>query len=121
MKRKDMKGENSFVDVVKVIEKVVAEVKNEPLKDVEEWFLLINKMFMSGNVFYLQGSPKFNVYETEFGFGRPVKVEMVHPSMAVSLAESGDGEGGLEFGLVLKSEEFEYLSSLIQQGLEALK
>jgi len=121
MKRKDMKGKNSFVDAVKVIEKAVNEIKSEPLKDVEDWFELTKTMYMSGNQLFLHGSPKFNVYETDFGFGRPVKVEMVHAFQGVSLAESGDGEGGLEFGLVLKSEEFEYFSSLIQQGLEAFK
>lgn len=67
------------------------------------------------------GSPKFTVYETDFGFGRPTKVEMVHLFKCISLAESGDEEGGLEVGLVCRSTEFEDLFSVIEQGLKASK
>ena len=67
------------------------------------------------------GSPKFGVYETDFGFGRPTKVEMVHSFKGMSLAESGDEEGGLEVGLVCTSTEIEYLNSVIEQGLGVSK
>ncbi|MCI55201.1 coumaroyl-CoA:anthocyanidin 3-O-glucoside-6''-O-coumaroyltransferase 1-like, partial [Trifolium medium] len=55
-------------------------------------------MFEFGSVLLVTGSPKFNVYETDFGFGKPVKVEMVHSFKCMSIAESGDGEGGIEVG-----------------------
>lgn len=57
-----------------------------------------------------------------FEFGSPIKVDMMmHSSKDMSLAESGDKEGGLEVGLMFKKEEFEYFYSLMEQGLEALK
>jgi len=121
MKRKDMKGEDGYVNAVKVIERVISEMKNEPLKDMGEWRDRFKKMYKLGSVLLVTGSPKFNVYETDFGFGKPVKVEMVHPFTCMSIAESGDREGGLEVGLVFKSEDFEYFSSIIEQGLQALK
>ncbi|KAK2370443.1 coumaroyl-CoA:anthocyanidin 3-O-glucoside-6''-O-coumaroyltransferase [Trifolium repens] len=121
VKRKDMKGEDGFVKAVKVIEKAISEMKNEPFKDVEEWRDTFKKMFELGSVLLVTGSPKFNVYETNFGFGKPVKVEMVHSFKCMSIAESGDKEGGLEFGLVFKSDEFDYFCSFIEQGLEAFK
>ncbi|KAJ1395859.1 Transferase [Sesbania bispinosa] len=121
LKRKDLKGEGGFVKAVKAIETAVTEMKNEPFKDAEEWRASFKKMFVLGSVLLVTGSPKFTVYETDFGFERPTKVEMVHSFKCMSLAESGDKEGGLEVGLVLRSSEFGYFSSFIEQGLKALK
>ena len=120
VKRKDMKREDGFVNAVKVIERAISEMKNEPFKDVGEWRDTFKKMYL-GSVLLVTGSPKFNVYETDFGFGKAVKVEMVHSFKCMSIAESGDREGGLEVGLVFKSGEFEYFCAVIEQGLEALK
>ncbi|CAK8536498.1 unnamed protein product [Lathyrus sativus] len=117
LKRKVMKGESGFLNAVKVIEKAVTEMKNEPFKDADEWIVKNKRMFEVGNIFSVRGSPKFNVYETDFGFGKPVKVEMVHSSRCMSLAESRDTEDGLEVGLVFKIEEYEYFCSVIEQGL----
>ncbi|XP_050878492.1 coumaroyl-CoA:anthocyanidin 3-O-glucoside-6''-O-coumaroyltransferase 1 [Lathyrus oleraceus] len=117
LKRKDMKGENGFLNAVKVIEKAVTEMKNEPFKDADEWMVKYIKMFEIGNIFSVRGSPKFNVYEIDFGFGKPVKVETMHSSRVMSLAESRDEEDGLEVGLVFKIEEYEYFCSLREQGL----
>ncbi|XP_024631838.1 coumaroyl-CoA:anthocyanidin 3-O-glucoside-6''-O-coumaroyltransferase 1 isoform X2 [Medicago truncatula] len=94
MKRRDVKGEDGFVNAVKVIEKAITEMKNEPLKDATKW----------------EGSAK-----------KIVKVEMMHSLKCMSIAESGDREGGLEVGLAFKSEDYECFSSVIQQGLQALK
>ncbi|KEH39033.1 putative transferase [Medicago truncatula] len=121
MKRKDMKGEDGYVNAVKVIERVISEMKNEPFKDMGEWRDRFKKMYELGSVLLVTGSPKFNVYETDFGFGKPAKVEMVHPFTCMSIAESENREGGLEVGLVFKSEDFKYFSSIIEQGLQALK
>ncbi|KAJ1434627.1 Transferase [Sesbania bispinosa] len=119
--RKDLKGEGGFVKAVKVIEKAVTEMKNEPFKDADEWRASFKKMFVLGSVLLVTGSPKFTVYETDFGFGRPTKVEMVHGFKCMSLAESGDKEGGLEVGMVLRNNEFGYFSSFMEQVLKALK
>ncbi|XP_045805204.1 malonyl-coenzyme A:anthocyanin 3-O-glucoside-6''-O-malonyltransferase-like [Trifolium pratense] len=121
VKRKDMKGEDGFVKAVKVIERAISEMKNEPFKNVEEWRDTFKNMFEFGSVLLVTGSPKFNVYETDFGFGKPVKVEMMHSFKCMSIAESGDRDGGIEVGLVFKSGEFEYFCSVIEQGLEAFK
>ncbi|KAH0452279.1 hypothetical protein IEQ34_019578 [Dendrobium chrysotoxum] len=53
------------------------------------------------------GSPKLKVYEVDFGWGRPVKVEItsIVETGAMSLAESRKEKGGMEIGLVLSEEE----------------
>ncbi|KAK7324752.1 hypothetical protein VNO77_28566 [Canavalia gladiata] len=121
LKRKDLKGECGFVNAAMVIQRAVTHMKNEPFKDAENWRASFKKMFVLGSTLLVTGSPKFTVYETDFGFGRPTKVEMVHSFKGMSLAESGDEEGGVEVGLVFRTMEFEYFVSVIQQGLEASK
>ncbi|XP_027343337.1 uncharacterized protein LOC113855905 [Abrus precatorius] len=121
LKRKELKGECGFVNAVKVIERAVTDMKNKPFRDAENWKGSFTKMFVLGSTLLVTGSPKFTVYETDFGFGRPIKVEMLHSFKGMSLAESGDEEGGLEVGLVFRDMEFGYLISVIQQGLQASK
>ncbi|KAL2331760.1 hypothetical protein Fmac_019341 [Flemingia macrophylla] len=121
LKREDLKGEGGFVNAVKVIERAVTDMKSDLFKDAENWRESFMKMFVLGSTLLVTGSPKFTVYETDFGFGRPKKVEMVHSFKGMSLAESRDNEAGLEVGLVCRSEEFEYLFSVIQQGLQVSK
>ncbi|XP_020206474.1 coumaroyl-CoA:anthocyanidin 3-O-glucoside-6''-O-coumaroyltransferase 1 [Cajanus cajan] len=121
LKREDLKGEGDFVNAVKVIARAVTDMKSKLFKDAENWRESFMKMFVLGSTLVVTGSPKFTVYETDFGFGRPKKVEMIHSFKGMSLAESGDREGGLEVGLVCRTEEFEYLFSVIQQGLHVSK
>ncbi|CAN0839201.1 Phenolic glucoside malonyltransferase 1, partial [Linum grandiflorum] len=47
------------------------------------------------------GSPRFGVYEIDFGFGQPEKVEitLIDRSPAISMVESGGGSGGVEVGV----------------------
>ncbi|CAJ1956458.1 unnamed protein product [Sphenostylis stenocarpa] len=117
LQRKDMKGEGGFVNAAKVIKRAVTAMKNDPFKDAENWRESFTKMFSLGSTLVVTGSPKFTVYETDFGFGKPTKVEMVHSLKGLSLAESRDKEGGLEVGLVCRTTEFEYLVSVIKQEL----
>ncbi|KAL5082119.1 hypothetical protein RYX36_010540 [Vicia faba] len=122
VRRKDLKGEYGFMNGVEAIQNAITEIKNDPLKDAEEWDAMFKKVFMSGNHLLVSGSPKFNVYETDFEFGNPIKVEMMmHSSKDMSLAESGDKDSGLEVGLIFKIEELKHLYSFIEQGLEAFK
>ncbi|GJN06905.1 hypothetical protein PR202_ga24679 [Eleusine coracana subsp. coracana] len=55
------------------------------------------------SVLSVAGSPRFRVYELDFRFGRPVKVDVVSVARtgAVAVAESRVGDGGMEVGLAL--------------------
>ncbi|WVY99392.1 hypothetical protein V8G54_025462 [Vigna mungo] len=102
LKRKEMKGEGGFVNAVKVMRRAVSDMKSDLFKDAENWREAFTRMFALGSTLIVTGSPKFTVYETDFGFGKPKKVEMVHSIKGMSLAESGEKEGGLEVGLMTK-------------------
>jgi hypothetical protein len=77
---------------------------------------LINEGF---GVFGVGGSNKFGVYETDFGWGRPKKVEMVSVDrgLIIGLAESKDENGGVEIGLVLNKHVMDLFSTFFIEGL----
>ncbi|XP_052876868.1 malonyl-CoA:anthocyanidin 5-O-glucoside-6''-O-malonyltransferase-like [Gossypium arboreum] len=60
------------------------------------------------------GSPRFDLYKTDFGWGRPWKVVLVSidKNEAISMAESRDGNRGIEVGLALKKPEMERFLSM---------
>ncbi|KAL1345796.1 hypothetical protein HN51_019490 [Arachis hypogaea] len=121
LKRMELKGEDGFVNAVKVIEKGINDMKSSPFRGAENWKALFMKLFVLGNsAFHVMASHKLGVYETDFGFGRPKKVEMVHSSKAISLAESGHVEGGVEVGLVLKRVHYQRFVHVLKQGLQIL-
>ncbi|KAL7164540.1 hypothetical protein ACSBR2_040443 [Camellia fascicularis] len=68
----------------------------------------------------IAGSPRLEMYNIDFGWGRPRKVEVtsIDKSGAFSLADSRDGNGGLQIGIVLKKHEIEAFASLFASGLE---
>ncbi|MED6154917.1 hypothetical protein PIB30_001058 [Stylosanthes scabra] len=121
LKRKELNGEDGFVNAVKVIEKGINDMKSSPFRGAENWKELFIKLFVFGNsAFHVMASHKLGVYETDFGFGRPKKVEMVHSSKAISLAECGHVEGGVEVGLVLNRLEYKRFVNVLKQGLQDL-
>lgn len=65
------------------------------------------------------GSPKLRVYETDFGWGRPRKVEVtsIGDTGAMSVAESGNEEGGVEIGLAFPREMMEEFGKYFASGL----
>ncbi|KAF2299299.1 hypothetical protein GH714_031385 [Hevea brasiliensis] len=69
--------------------------------------------------FGIAGSPQFQYYEEDFGWGKPDKVEIasIDRINGVSLMDSRDGNGGLEIGLVLLRSEMDAFASLFVQGL----
>lgn len=64
------------------------------------------------------GSPRFKAYATDFGWGRPVKVEMVIQGPgSISLAESRDGDG-VEIGLAFEQPEMDLFERHFSDGLK---
>ncbi|XP_057731357.1 coumaroyl-CoA:anthocyanidin 3-O-glucoside-6''-O-coumaroyltransferase 2-like [Arachis stenosperma] len=119
LKRKELKGKDGFVNAARVIDKAVNDMKEEPFRGAENWKSTFIKLFVLGNSGLLvAGSHKFGVYDTDFGFGRPVKVEMLHSFRVMSIADTGDTEkGGIEFGMVFTKAEFQCFQHKLQQGL----
>ncbi|CAM0903104.1 unnamed protein product [Alopecurus aequalis] len=69
------------------------------------------------------GSPRFRVYDTDFGFGRPVKVDVVSVARtgAISVAEArGGGGGGVEVGISLPADGMERFRQCFADAIKLL-
>ncbi|KAL5213477.1 hypothetical protein ABZP36_024324 [Zizania latifolia] len=65
--------------------------------------------FMDGPPFSVAGSPRFRVYDVDFGFGRPAKVDIVSVAKtgAIAVAEGRGGSGSIEVGIALPLDQME--------------
>ncbi|CAJ1828363.1 unnamed protein product [Sphenostylis stenocarpa] len=66
-------------------------------------------------------SNRFGVYDTDFGWGKPAKVEITslqgNKTPNIGLAESKDGSGGVEVELVLNKHVMNLFATLFREGL----
>ncbi|CAK8540743.1 unnamed protein product [Lathyrus sativus] len=77
---------------------------------------LINE---GSEAFGVAGSNRYGVYENDFGYGRPEKVEIVSidRGLSIGFGDSKDGNGGVEIGLVLNKHVMDLFSTLFLEGL----
>ncbi|XVF29436.1 hypothetical protein REPUB_Repub15cG0120800 [Reevesia pubescens] len=116
----ELNGENGIFVAAKAIRREIQEFEKEPLRGVENSISTMKEIFGEcEHHVTLAGSPKLRVYETDFGFGRPTKSEVVHIGSqgSVSIAESRDDESGVEFGLSLASAELDKFYAIFEQGI----
>ncbi|MQL75866.1 hypothetical protein Taro_008226 [Colocasia esculenta] len=122
--RSDLVGEDGAVAASTAIRKVIrgVEERGGAFRGAENWIRDIFRLAALG-ILTVAGSPKLGMYQVDFGWGRPRKVEMVsiERTGAMSIAEAKEEEGGgLEFGLVLPREEMARFSGFFADGLKQL-
>ncbi|CAJ1947124.1 unnamed protein product [Sphenostylis stenocarpa] len=102
---------------------------NETLKRLEDGVLsgavtLSTMMQISrdNRILTTAGSPRFEVYSVDFGWGRPKKVDMtsIGKTGAFCLSESRNENGGVEISLVLNKQEMETFTAHFNAGLKCL-
>ncbi|KAI9120967.1 hypothetical protein K1719_008000 [Acacia pycnantha] len=119
--------ENEELGIVYAVEAVSEAMKRLEMglvRGADSWGSR-KKMGTSGNNergLSISGSPRFEVYSVDFGWGRPVKVDIVSidKTRAFSICESRDGDGGVEIGLVLNRCDMEAFSNVFAKDLESL-
>ncbi|XP_059301400.1 phenolic glucoside malonyltransferase 1-like [Lycium ferocissimum] len=120
----DLVGKEGFTIAVKLI----GESIQKRMKD-EEWILNGNwfKEFYTLDMkrcLSIVGSPKFDLYATDFGWGRPEKVESVSTDSgegaSISLSKSKDSDGDLEVGLSLSKTRMNAFVAIFTHGLSFL-
>ncbi|QCD92704.1 phenolic glucoside malonyltransferase 1-like [Vigna unguiculata] len=118
---KKLLGDEGFVNGV--------EGMNEALKKLEDGVFgeavnlsTMMKIARDNRIFTTAGSPRFEVYSIDFGWGRPLKVDMtsIGKTGAFCVSESRDENGGVEISLVLNKQEMEAFGSHFNQGLQSL-
>ncbi|KAG6538612.1 phenolic glucoside malonyltransferase 1-like [Zingiber officinale] len=117
----DFAGEDGVAVAARIIGEVVEQFKAEPLRDADQWSEKYRAIAMQRPL-TVAGSPGFKVYDVDFGWGRPVKVDM--PSItwmgAISVAESRDESGGVEIGSVASKSEMDPFVAHFSRGLKLL-
>ncbi|WOL07064.1 malonyl-coenzyme A:anthocyanin 3-O-glucoside-6''-O-malonyltransferase-like [Canna indica] len=113
--------DSGFLTACEATGRAIERFKDRGLKDAagmpERLMSILSKKPMS-----VAGSPKLKVYDTDFGWGRPEKVEVISISSsgAISLAENRGEEAGVEIGLVGSKSELDAFGACFFDGLKAL-
>ncbi|KAK5776492.1 hypothetical protein PVK06_044451 [Gossypium arboreum] len=112
IKKREVLGESGIILATKAIGKGIKEMERSD-KRIET---------MTRSFTAVAGSPKLQVYETNFGWGRPCKVELTHIDYdgAISLADCRDGESAVEVGVALNKNEMDEFLTNFEQTLKLL-
>ncbi|XVF66904.1 hypothetical protein PTKIN_Ptkin10aG0076900 [Pterospermum kingtungense] len=122
MKKSELIGDNGSVLAAKAIGNKIKEMGTSGLTGVRDWVPGLIERAKTGRLTPVAGSPKFHVYDTDFGWGRASKVELTHIDQdgAISLADRGDGQAGIEAGLALHKFQMDEFITIFQQSLKLL-
>ncbi|KAL6129944.1 hypothetical protein ACLB2K_068326 [Fragaria x ananassa] len=117
---KEVLGEDGLVVAVTAISEAIKGLdKNGVLKGADEVYVSKFKDYLGvDGVYSTAGSHRFQIYDTDFGWGTPTKVEVVSIDRtgAFSVSDSKNGGGGVEVGVVLKKHVMEAFASLFAKG-----
>ncbi|KAG6777501.1 hypothetical protein POTOM_017324 [Populus tomentosa] len=110
--------ENGFMHVAEMLSELIKNLEKGVLDGAKENLASFLKEGAGGAALLgVAGSNRFEVYGTDFGWGKPEKVEItsIDRTGAISLAESKDGNGGVEIGLVLEKHAMEKFNNELQE------
>ncbi|XP_028806211.1 phenolic glucoside malonyltransferase 1-like [Neltuma alba] len=123
----NIKDEDGLVMLAKKIHRKIKKIQKEKgaLDGAETLFSGYSLQSAEGiEVQYIAvaGSTRFGVYETDFGWGRPEKMGTlsVDRGITMAMAESKDGDGGVEVGLALKKRVMDQFASLFATMIASL-
>ncbi|KAM3287266.1 phenolic glucoside malonyltransferase 1-like [Capsicum chacoense] len=114
-------GEEGFTIAAELIGKTIQKrLKDEDWLHSGNWFKSFDTVDHK-RAFGLTGSPKFDLYATDFGWGKPAKLESISiengEGGAMSLSKSRDSDGDLEIGLSLSKAQMNAFASIFSHGL----
>lgn len=90
----------------------------DPLKGCETWAEEFKGVPEAGRV-VVSGSPRFRVYETDFGWGRPGRVELVSMNKDGEVVlVAGREPGSVQLSLALDPTRMEVFGKVFLSGLE---
>ncbi|XP_074559089.1 malonyl-coenzyme A:anthocyanin 3-O-glucoside-6''-O-malonyltransferase-like [Curcuma longa] len=117
----ELTKENAVVAAARLIGEAIEAFKEKPFKDVEKWPEL-SKILGETDMLGVAGSPTFKVYDVDFGWGRPKKVEItsIAKTGAMAVAESREEEGGVEIGLMKPKAEMAMFEKHFNDGLKTI-
>ncbi|KAK7374515.1 hypothetical protein VNO80_07945 [Phaseolus coccineus] len=108
--------------VVLVAKRIHRKVKMLGQEAVIEGFSEFLDLIKQGvQIMIVAMSNRLGVYDTNFGFGKPSKVEITSLDRSsyqtLGLVESKDGSGGVEVGMVMNKHAMDLFATLFREGL----
>ncbi|KAK1567009.1 hypothetical protein Q3G72_007188 [Acer saccharum] len=121
-KRRELMEERGIVVAAKYIRRKLSELGKGAFVGAENWVSELEKIVRNGRLVTVAGSPKLRVYDTDFGWGRPIKSEVVHIGAygSFSFHESREEEGGVQIGAVVECDKLHLFNAVFQQGLDII-
>lgn len=116
----DLIQEDGFIAAAEAVGKAIDQLADSQ-KAPKNW--LDGYASFSGTpVIGIAGSPKFKVYDVDFGVGRPKKVEIVSATKtsAMAVADSRDEQGGVEIGFAFPKDEMDCFKKYFFDGLKLI-
>ncbi|ESQ46589.1 hypothetical protein EUTSA_v10000635mg [Eutrema salsugineum] len=113
-------GEEGFLAAARMVSDSVEGLDESVAFNIPDVLAAFTTIPPGSQVLSVAGSTRFGVYGLDFGWGRPERVVVVSIDRgeAISMAESRDGNGGVEIGFSLKKHEMEALIDLLHGGLK---
>lgn len=114
-----LKEDEGMLAAADAIALTIKTLDNDILGGAKKWISDWQKLIGSEDHIHVVGSPKVNLYETDFGWGKPKKIQeiSIDQSRAISLTQSRDMKGGIEIGLSLPNSIMDAFSTLFTKGL----
>ncbi|CAA7014331.1 unnamed protein product [Microthlaspi erraticum] len=120
-KASEFTEERGFVTTVEILSDLVKGLSSLKVETMAEAYtVLLDSLAESSQFGSIAGSNRLGVYESDFGWGRPVKVDVVSIGQgAMSMAERREDSGGVEIGMCLKKAEMDLVVSFFNNGLQS--
>jgi hypothetical protein len=113
-------GADGVVVAAAAIGAAVKALDDGVLDGADGWFHRIMSL-VPHRPMSVGGSPRYGAYDTDFGLGRPAKVELVSLDKTPGTVSLAEGNGaGIEIGVVLPEAEMARFSSCFADRLEQL-
>ncbi|KAH6817829.1 hypothetical protein C2S51_001432 [Perilla frutescens var. frutescens] len=118
----ELKGDDGFLIAVELIGDVISNKVNkegELMRDADEWLAKFGAL-IGKRLFGVAGSPKFDLYDADFGWGKAEKCESVSidGDGSMSLGKSREFEGGLEIGVSLSKKKMDAFANIFASGFQ---
>ncbi|KAJ0429553.1 putative transferase [Helianthus annuus] len=116
------KGSNGFPTAVDVLGTAIMQAVNNKEGFFEDMERSLEKGLKQAPTIGVAGTPKLNVYEVDFGWGRPKKYETVSLdfSDAISVNASEEASDDLEIGLCLPGKQMDAFITIYKNELESM-
>ncbi|KAJ0814021.1 putative anthocyanin 6''-O-malonyltransferase [Helianthus annuus] len=115
-------GSKGFPTAVELLATAIREGVNSKLgvfKDAETW---VDKVLLEVPTMGVAGTPKINVYDVDFGWGKPEKYETISLDYndSISVNASKESSEDLEIGLCLPAEQMDAFISISGNEIESI-